>query len=52
MSVGADRLDLTWVTGVVEDDPHTARLQQVYAVRLDALPATSGLGVWSGSVQG
>ena len=45
---GASRI--SWVTGVVDDDPSHPRLQQVYAVRLDPLPAT--LGVGSGAVQG
>ena len=40
----------TWVTGVVEDDAGHPRLQQVYAARLDPLPATVRVG--SGSVQG
>jgi hypothetical protein len=45
-----EALAISWVTGVVDDDPSHPRLQQVYAVRLDPLPAT--LGVGSGAVQG
>ncbi len=45
-----EALAISWVTGVVADDPSHPRLQQVYAVRLDPLPAT--LGVGSGAVQG
>jgi hypothetical protein len=47
--VGA-ALGISWVTGVVDDDPSHPRLHEVYAVRLDPLPAT--LPVGSGSVQG
>ena len=49
---GPTDLDLTWVTGVVEDDPGHPRLQQVYAARLDPLPPRAGVRVGSGSVQG
>ncbi|MFL6152869.1 MAG: alkaline phosphatase D family protein [Ornithinibacter sp.] len=45
-----EALQISWVTGVVDDDPSHPRLQQVYAVGLDPLPAT--LGVASGAVQG
>ena len=38
VTVGREALELTWVTGVVEDDPDRPRLQQVYAARLDPLP--------------
>jgi hypothetical protein len=50
--VRPDHLDLTWVTGVVEDDPGHPRLQQVYDARLDPLPAAAGVRVDSGAVQG
>lgn len=50
VTVRPDTLALTWVTGVVEDDPGHPRLQQVYAARLDPLPAT--VRVRSGAVQG
>ena len=50
VTVRPDTLALTWVTGVVEDDPGHPRLQQVYAARLDPLPATVRVG--SGAVQG
>ena len=50
VTVGANDLALDWVTGVVEGDEAHPRLQQVYAVRLDPLPATARVG--SGSVQG
>jgi len=50
VTVRPDALDLTWVTGVVEDDPGSPRMEQVYAAHLDALPATVGVG--SGAVQG
>jgi hypothetical protein len=50
VTVRPQGLDLTWTTGVVDADPGHPRMQQVYAVRLDPLPAT--LGVGSGSVQG
>ncbi len=49
VTVREDELALTWVTGVVDDESHP-RLQQVYAARLDPLPATSRSG--SGAVQG
>ena len=50
VTVGQNELALTWQTGVVEGDHARPRLQQVYAVRLDPLPAT--VRVASGSVQG
>ena len=50
VTVGENELALTWATGVVEGDEARPRLQQVYAVRLDPLPAT--VRVPSGSVQG
>jgi hypothetical protein len=50
VTVSANELSLDWYTGVVEDDQARPRLQQVYAVRLDPLPAT--VRVASGSVQG
>ncbi|HEU5454175.1 MAG TPA: alkaline phosphatase D family protein, partial [Nocardioides sp.] len=50
VSVGQNELALTWQTGVVAGDEARPRLQQVYAVRLDPLPAT--VRVPSGSVQG
>ena len=50
VSVRPDALDLAWVTGVVDDDEAHPRLQQVYAARLDPLPATVRVG--SGFVQG
>jgi hypothetical protein len=52
VTVRPDHLDLTWVTGVVEDDPSHPRLQQVYDARLDPLPAAAGARVDSGAVQG
>jgi hypothetical protein len=52
VTVRPDHLDLTWVTGVVEDDPSHPRLQQVYDARLDPLPAAAGVRVDSGAVQG
>jgi hypothetical protein len=52
VTVRPDHLDLTWVTGVVEDDPSHPRLQQVYDARIDPLPATAGVRVDSGAVQG
>jgi len=50
VTVGQNELALTWATGVVEGDEARPRLQQVYAVSLDPLPATAR--VPSGSVQG
>ena len=50
VTVRPEALALAWVTGVVEGDPSHPRLQQVYAARLDPLPATVRVG--SGSVQG
>jgi hypothetical protein len=50
VTVGQNELALTWQTGVVEGDHARPRLRQVYAVRLDPLPAT--VRVASGSVQG
>jgi hypothetical protein len=50
VTVHPEALALTWVTGVVEDDPSHPRLQEVYGARLDQLPATVRVG--SGSVQG
>ena len=52
VTVRPDTLELVWVTGVVEDDPAHPRLEQVYAARLDPLPATAGVRVGSGAVQG
>ena len=45
-----EALAISWVTGVVDDDPSQPRVQEVYAVRLEPLPAT--LRVGSGAVQG
>ena len=46
--VGDSALELSWVTGVVEDDHARPRLQQVSAIRLEPLPAVpprpSGVG--------
>ncbi len=50
VTVGQNELALSWATGVVEGDEARPRLQQVYAVSLDPLPATAR--VPSGSVQG
>jgi len=50
VTVRPETLELSWVTGVVEHDPSHPRLQQVYAARLDPLPATVRVG--SGFVQG
>ncbi len=50
VTVRQNELALTWATGVVEGDEARPRLQQVYAVSLDPLPATAR--VPSGSVQG
>ena len=50
VTVRPQGLELTWATGVVEDDPSHPRLEQVSSVCLDPLPAT--LGVGAGSVQG
>jgi hypothetical protein len=50
VTAGRGALELTWVTGVVAEDPDRPRLQQVYAARLDPLPAA--VGVARGSVQG
>jgi hypothetical protein len=50
VSVGENDLAIDWVTGVVEEDETRPRMQQVYAVRLDPLPAT--LRAASGTVQG
>ena len=50
ITVGENDLALDWVTGIVEGDEAHPRLQQVYAVHLDPLPATVRVG--SGAVQG
>jgi len=50
VTAGREALELTWVTGVVADDPDRPRLQQVYAASLHPLP--DAVGVAPGSVQG